>query len=57
MRVFLVVSPSGALYWTVLDEELAVVAEADALQRHVRFVSDGSELTRRSPIRAGLRWS
>ena len=55
--MFLVVSPSGALYWTVLDEELAVVAEADALQRHVRFVSDGSELTRRSPIRAGLRWS
>ena len=29
MRAFLVRLPSGARYWTVLDENLAVVGEAD----------------------------
>lgn len=51
--------PSGARYWTVLDEELAVVAEADAFLRHVRFGRDGSELTTRSyagGVALFLRW-
>jgi len=29
-------------YWTVLDDELAVVEDADAFLRHVRFGRDGS---------------
>lgn len=51
--------PSGARYWTVLDDELAVVAEADAYLRHVRFGRDGSELTTKSyagGITLFLRW-
>lgn len=45
MRAFLVRLPSGVRYWTVLDEDLGVVAEADAFLRQVRFGRDGSELT------------
>ena len=59
MRAFPVRLPSGARYWTVLDEDLAVVAEADAFLRHVRFGRDGSELTTRSyagAIALFLRW-
>ena len=59
MRAFPVRLPSGARYWTVLDEDLAVVAEADAFLRHVRFGRDGSELTTRSyagGIALFLRW-
>lgn len=51
--------PSGARYWTVLDDELAVVADADAFLRHVRFGRDGSELTTKSyagGISLFLRW-
>lgn len=51
--------PSGVRYWTVLDEDLAVVDEADAFLRHVRFGRDGSELTTRSyagGIALFLRW-
>jgi hypothetical protein len=32
--------PSGERYWTVLDEQLAVVGVADAFLRHVRFGRD-----------------
>ena len=59
MRAFLVKLPSGARYWTVLDEDLVVVAEADAFLRHVRFGRDCSELTTRSyagGIALFLRW-
>jgi len=59
MRAFLVRLPSGARYWTVLDEDLAVVGEADAFLRHVRFGRDGSELTTRAyagGIALFLRW-
>lgn len=59
MRAFPVRLPSGARYWTVLDEDLAVVDEADAFLRHVRFGRDGSELTTRSyagGIALFLRW-
>lgn len=51
--------PSGDRYWTVLDDELAVVVEADAFLRHVRFGRDGSELTTKSyagGIALFLRW-
>ena len=51
--------PSGARYWTVLDDDLAVVAEADAFLRYVRFGRDGSELTTKSyagGITLFLRW-
>ena len=59
MRAFLVRLPSGARYWTVLGEDLAVVADADAFLRHVRFGRDCSELTTRSyagGIALFLRW-
>ena len=59
MRAFSVRLPSGVRYWTVLDDGLAVVAEADAFLRHVRFGRDGSELTTRSyagGIALFLRW-
>jgi integrase/recombinase XerD len=59
MRAFPVRLPSGARYWTVLDEKLAVVEEADAFLRHIRFGRDGSELTTRSyagAIALFLRW-
>lgn len=51
--------PSGVRYWTVLDDDLAVVADADAYLRHVRFGRDGSELTTKSyagGITLFLRW-
>lgn len=59
MRAFPVRLPSGARYWTVLDDSLAVVGEADGFLRHVRFGRDGSELTTRSyagAIALFLRW-
>lgn len=59
MRAFPVRLPSGVRYWTVLDEDLAVVADADAFLRHVRFGRDGSELTTRAyagGIALFLRW-
>src|ERR1017187_5395659 len=36
VRAFMVRLPSGAGYWTVLDEDLAVVAAADAFLRQGR---------------------
>ena len=48
MRPFVVSLPSGVRYWTVLDDDLAVVAEADAFLRHLRLGRDCSELTTRS---------
>ena len=59
VRAFPVRLPSGVRYWTVLDEDLAVVGEADAFLRHVRFGRDGSELTTRAyagGIALFLRW-
>jgi site-specific DNA recombinase len=41
MRAFPVRLPSGAVYWTVLDEDLAVVAAPDGFLRQVRFGRDG----------------
>ncbi len=51
--------PSGVGYWTVLDDDLVVVEEADAWLRHVRFGRDSSELTTRSyagGVALFLRW-
>jgi hypothetical protein len=45
MRAFPVRLPSGARYWTVLDEDLAVVPVADGSLRQVRFGRDGAEAT------------
>jgi integrase/recombinase XerD len=59
MRAFPVRLPSGARYWTVLDEELTVVAVADGFLRQVRFGRDGAESTTKSyahSIALFLRW-
>ncbi|MFI6112859.1 tyrosine-type recombinase/integrase [Kitasatospora sp. NPDC051164] len=59
MRAFRVQLPSGAGYWTVLDEELAVVPAADAFLRYVRFGKDQAELTTRTyagHVALYLRW-
>ena len=51
--------PSGVRYWTVLDEELAVVPAADSFLRQVRFGRDGAESTTRAyagGIALFLRW-
>lgn len=40
--------PSGARYWTVVDDELVVVADVDAYLRHLRFGRDAAELTTKS---------
>src|SRR6266567_4044307 len=59
MRAFPVRLPSGARYWTVLDEGLAVVPVADGFLRQVRFGRDGAESTTKSyahSIALFLRW-
>src|SRR5215467_8806385 len=59
VRAFMVRLPSGVRYWTVLDEELAVVPVADSFLRQVRFGRDGAESTTRSyagGIALFLRW-
>ena len=59
MRAFPVRLPSGARYWTVLDEDLSVVGVADDFLRQVRFGRDGAESTTKSyanSIALFLRW-
>jgi integrase/recombinase XerD len=59
MRAFPVRLPSGARYWTVLDEGLAVVPVADGFLRQVRFGRDGAEATTKSyahSIALFMRW-
>lgn len=59
MRAFAVRLPSGTRYWTVLDEDLAVVPAADSFLRQVRFGRDGAESTTRAyagGIALFLRW-
>jgi hypothetical protein len=51
--------PSGVRYWTVLDENLAVVPVADSFLRYVRLGRDGAESTTKSyagSIALFLRW-
>jgi integrase len=59
MRAFPVSLPSGQRYWTVLDEDLQVVAVADGYLRHQRFGRDGAESTTKAyahAIALFLRW-
>jgi integrase len=59
MRAFPVMLPSGGRYWTVLDQDLAVVPVADGFLRQVRFGRDGAESTTKSyahSIALFLRW-
>ena len=59
MRAFPVRLPSGQRYWTVLDEDLQVVAVADGFLRHQRFGRDGAESTTKAyahSIALFLRW-
>ena len=59
VRAFPVSLPSDVKYWTVLDDDLAVVGEPDAFLRHVRFGRDQSESTTRAyagSIALFLRW-
>src|SRR6266567_4153245 len=59
LRAFRVRLPYGAGYWTVLDDDLAVVAVADGFLRQVRFGRDGAESTTKSyanSIALFLRW-
>jgi site-specific recombinase XerD len=59
MRAFPVRLPSGQRYWTVLDEDLQVVAVADGFLRHQRFGLDGAESTTKAyahAIALFLRW-
>jgi integrase/recombinase XerD len=59
MRAFLVRLPSGVRYWTVLDDELAVVSVADEFLRHLRFGRGGAESTTKAyaiGVALFLRW-
>jgi integrase len=59
MRAFPVLLPSGQRYWTVLDEDLRVVAVADGFLRYQRFGRDGAESTTKAYAHAValfLRW-
>lgn len=59
MRAFSVKLPSGLRYWTVIDENLRVVSEADAYLRNLRFGRDASELTTKAyagSLALFLRW-
>jgi integrase/recombinase XerD len=59
MRAFPVRLPSGARYWTVLDDDLAVAPVVDGFLRQARFGRDGADSTAKSyahPIALSLRW-
>jgi len=59
MRAFPVRLPSGQRYWTVLDDDLRVVAVADGFLRYQRFGRDGAESTTKAyahAIALFLRW-
>jgi site-specific recombinase XerD len=59
MRAFMVKLPSGVRYWTVVDDALVTVGDADAYLRHLRLGRDAAELTTRSyagAIALFFRW-
>jgi integrase/recombinase XerD len=59
VRAFPVVMPSGQRYWTVLDDDLEVVAVADQWLRNLRFGRDWAELTTKAyagGVALYLRW-
>src|SRR5664279_4175 len=47
-RVFPVRMPAGKRYWTLLDDDLEPVVEADEFLRHLRFGRDAAESTTRT---------
>ncbi|SFF65231.1 Site-specific recombinase XerD [Actinoplanes philippinensis] len=52
VKAFPVRLPSAQVYWTVLDEELRVVAEVDEFLRHIRFGRGCAESTTEAYARA-----
>lgn len=59
MRAFPVKLPSGARYWTVLDDQLEVVSAADGFLRNARFGRDQAESTTKAyagAVALFLRW-
>jgi hypothetical protein len=48
LQSFPVRLPSGARYWTVIDDDLRPVPVADAYLRHVRFGRDDAESPNKS---------
>lgn len=48
MRTFPVQMPSGMRYWTVIGDDLVVVAVADSYLRYARFGRDAAESTTRT---------
>jgi integrase/recombinase XerD len=52
VQAFPVRLPSGTAYWTVLDDDLELVAEADAYLHQLRFGRDGAESTTAAYARA-----
>jgi len=59
MRAFPVRMPSGVRYWTVVDDDLAVVSIADRFLREARFGRDHAELTTKAHaggLALFLRW-
>jgi integrase/recombinase XerD len=52
VQAFPVRLPSGATYWTVLDDDLQVVPEADAFLHQLRFGGDAAESTTEGYARA-----
>jgi integrase/recombinase XerD len=59
VRAFPIEMPSGLTYWTVLDNDLEVVTDADRFLRQVRLGRDGAELTTRTyagALALYLRW-
>jgi site-specific recombinase XerD len=59
MRAFPVRLPSGQRYWTVLGDDLQVMAVADTFLRHLRFGRDCAESTTKAyanAIALFLRW-
>jgi hypothetical protein len=45
VQAFPVRLPSGVSYWTVLDDDLKVLAEADGYLHQLRFGGDAAEST------------
>jgi integrase/recombinase XerD len=52
VQAFPVWLPSGATYWTVLDDDLAVIPEADTYLQQLRFGGDAAESTTEAYARA-----
>lgn len=59
MRAFPVWMPSGLCYWTVVDDDLEVVEDADRFLREIRLARGRAELTTKAyaeGLALFLRW-